>query len=262
MTRTLPASTRGSNAWAELLDSLRRLDRRLLLGLDVDGTLAPIARLPELARVPRRTLGLLEKASRARGVSLVVVSARPLAALRRMIPLPRLRRVGQSGLEGWLAPPATLRSAWRASCRDLARRIEPVAASAPGAFVERKGLTIAVHDRAVSAKRLPALRRSLRRVAPSARALGFRVIGGNRVTEFIPHGYGKGRALRGAITRLRPHVAIYCGDSDGDEEAFAALRAGDISIRVGPGPTRATYRVADVAGVARLLDAVARIRNR
>jgi trehalose 6-phosphate phosphatase len=117
-------------------------------------------------------------------------------------------------------------------------------------------MTFAVHHRAVRPPALPGLEASLRRFAALARAEGFSVARGRRVTEFLPRGIDKGRALR-AIRRLaRPDVVFYFGDSPGDEPAFASLSRGDFGVRVGMGPTQARYRVGAPRDVDRFLRAV------
>ena len=136
-----------------------------------------------------------------------------------------------------------------------------VAADYPGSWVERKGLSVGIHDRPVPPSLLPPLRRAVARVAPLARRLGFRAVPGSRVTDFIPAGVDKGTALRGIARGYPPGSVLYFGDSGGDEPAFRAMRHADFSVRVGPGPTRARYRVGDLRGVTRVLAEVVRQRT-
>ncbi|HYE03510.1 MAG TPA: trehalase-like domain-containing protein, partial [Phycisphaerales bacterium] len=46
-----------------------------------------------------------------------------------------------------------------------------------------------------------------------------------------------------------------------DEDAFSVLRGPDVGIKVGPGPTRAAYRVGDPVQVARVLARIAELRE-
>jgi trehalose 6-phosphate phosphatase len=91
-------------------------------------------------------------------------------------------------------------------------------------------------------------------------ALGFGVALGRRVTDFVPAGYHKGRALREVRLRIRPDVVFYFGDTASDEPAFAMLPPGDFSVRVGPGSTTARYRVRGPREVTRFLRALVRLR--
>jgi trehalose-6-phosphatase len=73
------------------------------------------------------------------------------------------------------------------------------------------------------------------------------------VTDFVPRGYDK-RYVIEALRRGAPRApAIYFGDSDADEPAFAALGPDDVPVRVGSGKTRARYRARGPADVARFL---------
>jgi len=246
--------------WERVLAALRSEDR-ILIGLDLDGTLAPIVRRPELARVPPRTLRILERAVHARRVRIAIMSARSFAQMRSLLPVRGLLRIGQYGLEGALAPPVRQRSRIRASCRQLARELARVAAGVPGAWIERKGFTVALHDRAVTPARLGSLRRAVSRTFSMARALGFLPTPGSRVTDFVPVGFDKGAALRGTVARYRPKTVFYFGDSSSDESAFRRMGRGDFPVRVGPGATDARYRVADVRGVTRVLSMVVLLRT-
>jgi trehalose-6-phosphatase len=70
-----------------------------------------------------------------------------------------------------------------------------------------------------------------------------------------------------ALTRLRTvvgqetgadHVRVlYAGDDTTDEKAFAALGAGDLALKVGPGETVAAHRVPDADALAALLEELA-----
>ena len=230
--------------------------------MDLDGTLAPIVSRPDLARVPAETLRSIGRAARGWNARIAVVSARPDRDLRKLAPVRSLVRIGQYGLEGPLAPPRSVRMDVRRRCSRLARVLRPLVRSVPGAFLEPKGLTVAVHWRnveGISARRR--LRRSLGGIVRGeARQQRFVPIPGAEVLDFVPRGYDKGRALRALCSRLHAGVVFYFGDSAGDEPAFSALGKGDFPVRVGRSATRARYRVAGIEGVTRFLDAVAASR--
>ncbi|MGH7680945.1 MAG: trehalose-phosphatase, partial [Candidatus Eiseniibacteriota bacterium] len=246
-------------SWSRLLAALRSVEP-ILVGLDLDGTLAPIVRSPDLARIAPRTTRLLAGAVRAPGTRIAVVSARSVSAIRRLVPARGLIRIGQYGLDGLTAPTALVRSTLRDACARITRELRPVAEMIPGAWIEEKGLSVAIHDRAVSHQHIPSLRRALKPIAIRARLAGFRAVLGRRVTDFVPVGFDKGKALRALIVAFRPATTFYLGDSAGDEPAFRVLRRRDFAIRVGPGRTRARYRVGDLRGVTRVLTAIARLR--
>jgi trehalose-phosphatase len=248
------------HSWSRLRDALPARGA-VLIGLDLDGTLARIVDHPGRATVLPRVLRLLEKSVQARRTRVAIVSARSLAAMKHLLPISGLHRVGQYGLEGALAPPAERRSSLRRQASKLAQHAAEEVAPIPGAWVEPKGLTFAIHDRAVAPARRAALRRIVRRLIAEARPLGFRPMLGSRVTDFVPAGFNKGTALERIIRMFRPDLTLYFGDSPSDEHAFRVLGSGDFPVRVGPGPTRAPFRVRGPDDVARVLSAVVRLRT-
>jgi trehalose 6-phosphate phosphatase len=250
---------RGRTAWARVRAVLQARDRALLVALDLDGTVAPIAPHPDLARVPRSALRAIERAAGCRDVKIAIVSARPRSDLKRLVPVRGLILVGQYGLDGPLAPPRRLLTRFVRGCARVTRALRTRVRSIPGAFLEPKGLTVAVHSRQVkgrSARRL--LLEGLLAVAShEAEEEGFVPIPGVEAMDFVPRGYDKGKALKALLARIGPDAVVYFGDSEGDEPAFAVLGAKNVSVRVGRGATRARYRVAGIQGVTRFLDAVA-----
>ena len=244
---------------------LRDVDHPVLVVFDVDGTLAPIVPRPDRARIPAATLRLLGLAARARNVAVAVLSARTRRDLARMVPVRGVRRVAQYGIGSVVGVSARRRSAWRRSAEALATRLTSVAEGRRPAYVERKGVTVALHDRGVSPGTLRSIRLALRPVEAAARALEFTPVRGTRVTEFIPRGHGKARGLRALLDKRGAFAArtvFYWGDSEADEPAFAALGRRHLSIKVGPGPTRAGHRVDGPRDAARLLASVVNFRGR
>ncbi len=241
---------------------LRAEEIPLLVAMDLDGTLAPLAPRPALARVPAATLRSMVRAARAGNARIMIVSARPERDLRRLAPVRNVLRIGQYGLDGPLAPPVGVRRGLRRRCARLTRALRPLVRSVPGALLEPKGYTVAVHSRNVKgAKARRKLRIGLESIVRGeARKERFVPMPGAEVVDFVPRGHDKGRALRQLRSRLHTSVVFYFGDSAGDEPAFSALGKGDFPVRVGRSATRARYRVAGIEGVTRFLDAVAASR--
>jgi trehalose-phosphatase len=224
---------------------------------DFDGTLAPLVTRPDRVRVPAETMRAIEDAARLPNVRIAALSARPMRDLARYLPVRRVLRVAQYGLEGGDAPTPDRKRRIQSGVATLRGWLEPLAAAHRGAWIEDKRLTIALHYRAVSAARRGALARALRRLGPRIKKLGFHPEPGRMVLDFVPSGYDKGRALRTLARRVRPAVMFYFGDTAGDEPAFAALARSGFAVRVGPGPTKAPYRVRGPRDVARFLRALA-----
>lgn len=206
--------------------ALRRLVRgRVLLAFDFDGTLAPIVRDPEAAAMRPRTAARLAEVARL--YPCVVISGRARADIGKKVARIPLRAVfGNHGMEPWRGLAAAQRrvARWRAQ---LAVRLPRV----PGVVVEDKGASLAIHYRRAAA------RGTVRRLVLDAVAglRGARIVAGKMVVNLLPDSApNKGTAVLHLCRRLRCTAAIYVGDDDNDEDAFAlAGQAPLLGIRVG-----------------------------
>jgi trehalose-phosphatase len=78
-------------------------------------------------------------------------------------------------------------------------------------------------------------------------------------------GWNKGHTVRWLLERYSSASAlpIYIGDDTTDEDAFAALPADSITVRVGGHPeTCARFWVPDIAAVRRMLSTIHELRSR
>jgi trehalose 6-phosphate phosphatase len=223
--------------------------RRALLAFDYDGTLAPIVRQRGRARMRARTRRLFERLARL--YPCVVISGRARADVRR-----RLRGTGVRGVVGnhGIEPSRATRRVsaqvrrWRPV---LARRL----AAAGGVEIEDKRYSLAVHYRGSRDKR-SARAKVLDAVAPLLEA---RVVGGKHVVNVLPSDAPhKGQALERERRRLRCAKALYVGDDETDEDAFALGRAGRLlAIRVGRRRgSAAAFYLSDQREVDLLLEAL------
>jgi trehalose 6-phosphate phosphatase len=206
-----------------------------VVGLDFDGTLAPIVDDPARAHIhPDAREVLVALAEQVRAVA--VVTGRPA---RQVLDLGGLEEVGaavgdagkelyvfgQYGNERWSStrrrivsprPPAGLSS----FLRDLPRTLRR--ADAADAFVEDKGLAHAVHTR-----RLPDPDAAYERLLPALRDLagrnGLVLEPGRQVIEVRAPGMDKGRAVRTLAEEVGAGAFLFAGDDLGDVEAFEAV---------------------------------------
>lgn len=206
-----------------------------VIGLDFDGTLAHIVEDPDAATIhPGARRILLDLAGEVAAVA--VVTGRPaqqaidlggfeklgdaLEAADR-----HLYVVGQYGNERWsssdrqiqsAAPPAGL-AAFEEELPGVLERV-----GAAEAFVERKGLAVAIHTR-----RLPDPQETFERVLPELRDLAERhdlsVEPGKQVVEVRGAGTHKGHAIRELVADTGVSGFLFAGDDLGDIEAFEAL---------------------------------------
>jgi trehalose 6-phosphate phosphatase len=93
---------------------------------------------------------------------------------------------------------------------------------AAGAWVEEKGLAVAVHTRRLDDPQA-AFERLLPVLTESARSHGLEVEPGRSVIEVRAPGMHKGAAVRALTDELGARAFVFCGDDLGDLEAFKAV---------------------------------------
>lgn len=221
---------------------------------DYDGTLAPIAERPSAARMRRSTFRLLLDVARL--YPCAVISGRARADIAaRLADVPVLSVAGNHGLEPWENHPHDAADVQR-WVTYLQRRLAHWA----GVHVEDKRYTVTVHYRR-SVNR-PRARRAVIDAVTTLR--GVRVISGKMTVNLIPKGAPhKGTALEQARRRFACDTAIYVGDDETDEDAFAAASARRLlAIRVGrASSSRASYYLRNQREIDRLLAALVNLRR-
>jgi trehalose 6-phosphate phosphatase len=247
-----PASAAGRAGLAALLAD----PGRALIGLDFDGTLAPIVPEPADARALPAATAAVSRLARLVGTVAVITGrpARDAARFASLDDVPGILVLGHYGRQRWSdgqltapPPPAGLADA-RAQLPGVL-----VASAAPeGTWVEDKGDALAVHTRR-TAEPLQALELLSEPLADLAAQTGLAVEPGRMVIELRPPGADKGQALRTLAGQRPPSAVLYCGDDLGDRPAFEAvaqLRADGIpGVVVCSGSTE----VADLAAAADLV---------
>jgi trehalose-phosphatase len=245
---------------ARVARAARRRGAARTLLLDLDGTLAPIVATPDAACVPAATLDALRRLI-GNGWCIAIVSGRPAPEVSRLVPLPGIKVFGSHGLEGRWSGGARIRvsPALRRRLADVARSAEHLAATTPGAMVERKPAGVAIHDRNVSPQGMRQWRRRLARWLGGLDLDGLEHLRGKRVLELRPVGVHKGLVAAGAPRRagaaVPDHSLVAIGDDRTDEDLFRGLDGQGLAVRVGrPGVrTVAQARLASPAAVQRFL---------
>ena len=196
-----------------VLDELIGLERPLLVALDVDGTVAPIVRNPDLARIPERVLALLQHLARAPDLELALITGRDLPSLRRMEQLEGIWRAVEHG--GLVLAPGetpTKRHLDPAQREALHRFAEWVDANAPDAFIEYKPQAIAVHVRGIAEVDPERAERVLVEADVLAERLGLHVRRGKALREAEAVHHDKGRALEEIRRRSGARSVFFVGD--------------------------------------------------
>jgi alpha,alpha-trehalose-phosphate synthase [UDP-forming]/trehalose-phosphatase len=222
------------------------LARHTPLGIlcDLDGTLVPFARTPDEARPDEEAVALIDMIAAQPGVTLAIVSGRPKAWLEAFFTRPNVFLVAEHGaarrgLGAW----ANVGEIDPAPLDDLASKLEAVARRHPGALLERKQTTVALHYRQVQRGRRGELLIEAYGIIDAfvARHPAFERLEGVLVTEIRPASVRKSsavpwmRELAGKNARL---LAI--GDDVTDEHMFRVLDGTDESIVVRTAEKRRT----------------------
>jgi trehalose 6-phosphate synthase/phosphatase len=230
------------------IQRLRGARRRVLL-LDYDGTLVPIAPVPDLATPHGELLELLRALATLEQTQIHIVSGRARDWMERWLSAVPARLHAEHGFwsrqqDGWAAN-APLETAWKPAVVDIAHAW---ARRAEGALVEEKQTGVAFHYRCVAPAQADALVPGLRAaLAPLVASLPIELLDGRCVLEVRPRGVNKGQVvdrLLGEGVLLPGTVLLAAGDDVTDEEMFRRLPGEAITIRVGHGPSEARCRVA------------------
>lgn len=230
----------------------------LLVAADFDGTLAELVDDPASAVLHPTAAAALTVLCACARTFVIVISGRSLAELRpRFAHLPALELFGSHGNEPL---PSAATDVDLQRYNRLSRVLSGIAQHAEGAWVESKPLSLVLHFRAVSPARREELLHMLGVFIPPA--FVERAIVGRDTVEYLFADSDKGRALRRAIECHNPDSAIFFGDDVTDEAAFAALRPGDISVKIGPEPTLGAHRVQNVAEAIATLETLAELRSK
>lgn len=252
------AQTVSSNEVITGLSEKLRTAPQLLLLLDYDGTLVPFASTPQLAAPDPELKKLLKALAGRPGTTVHVLSGRTRETLERWLgDLP----IGLHAEHGfWSRMLAS--GPWEkldGQPLEWKQRVMPVleqfTAATPGSLIEEKTAGLAWHYRMVDPefgvlhanKLVPKLEQELE-------GLPVEVLPGDKVIEIRARGINKGVIASRLISSRRGSLRVVAmGDDQTDEDVFAALPPGAISVHVGPRPSRAEYRLADIAAARNFL---------
>ena len=219
--------------------------------LDIDGTLVDIADTPDRVSADPQLLDTVRSLHGAAGGALALISGRTVASVDALFAPLRLPIAGQHGAERRDAAGVTHYHPHCAAQLDaLRRRVTEWAVGLPGLLVEDKGMSLAVHYR-----QAPQLAGEVRRVLRECieRTGGaFGLQPGKMVLEVRPAGKDKGTAIAEFMSEppFSGRIPVFVGDDITDEHGFAVVNhLGGHSVKVGPGPSAARWRMHDVAAV-------------
>lgn len=224
-----------------LLEGLMRLDRPLLVALDVDGTISPIVPDPDRAEIPARTIEILRALAEAPGIVLALVTGRDVSSLRRMEQLEGIWRAVEHGGVVLAPGEAPGRRELTSSQREALERFRDWAdTSAHGAFIEHKPQAVAVHVRAIAASDPSRAERLMDEADALATRLGLHVRRGKafREAEAVPG--DKGHAVHAIFERSGARSVLYIGDDITDFPAIEVASERGVGVFVRSSEQRGT----------------------
>jgi alpha,alpha-trehalase len=233
------------------LPLIRRLAsrKRLVICLDYDGTLSPIVERPEDAVLSDETRSAVMTLAARHPVA--VVSGRDLEDVRRLVAIPRIFYAGSHGFELFTPDGRRIVSdevmAYLPLLEATQRKLEAAVRDIPGATVERKRFSVAVHYRNAPASREDEVRRIAENCLEESPEL--RMTPGKKVFDFQPRlNWDKGKALLWMLDMQGldscATLPLFIGDDVTDEDAFREVQERGIGIIVREEPRTTTARYA------------------
>ena len=245
-----------------LPDVLERLSRAtsLLIACDFDGTLAPIVDHPRDVVPHRTSLTALRTLAAMPNTHVVVISGRPLDDLADHIPTKEnIHLVGSHGAESSGLPPIELNQSDLKIRDELKQLVADLVDKYPGSLAEPKPYGVAFHYRNVA---LDQTSTALADAIEGPGSLpGVVTLTGKMVIEFSVRHINKGVALSALRQAVGAVGLLVIGDDVTDEDSFAVAGPGDVSIKVGEGPSIARYRVETPSDVSSVLATVVERRS-
>jgi trehalose-phosphatase len=244
----------------EIADRVARRPGPLLVGLDVDGVLAPIVDHADDAVLLAGMGAAVSAVAALDDVFVAVVSGRSLAGLAQFGFGDDVEMIGSHGMETRHRPMEPLSDHERRVLADLdAAAVVAANRAGAGAWVERKPASVVLHVR--QADDTSGAIALLELAEVTRRLEGATVKAGSGVLEAFARHTDKGTALTALASALGAATTVFLGDDLTDEEAFAHLSPDDVAIKVGDADTIAPHRLRDPGAVLTFLQALPTTRT-
>jgi trehalose 6-phosphate synthase/phosphatase len=252
-----PKALNGSREARAVVRSMRDA-ARLVLFIDYDGTLVPLAPHPDLAPPDSELAQLLADLAADQRHAVHLVSGRPWPTLERWFGEVPIGLHAEHGL--WSRAPGSrewlqtvqVHDGWKEKVRPL---LDTFTRATPGSFIEEKSAGLAWHYARAEREFGPAQAHELRlHLIDLLSNAPVQVFAGERVVELREQGVSKGMIVtRCLASEPAGALSVAFGDDMTDEDLFAALPKDGIAVHVGAARTRAPWRLADSTAVRSLL---------
>ncbi|GAA1794349.1 trehalose-phosphatase [Planosporangium flavigriseum] len=224
----------------------------LLVACDYDGTLAPIVEDPTRAAPLPEAVAALRALASLPQTTVAVISGRALRDLAALSRLPsEVHLVGSHGSEFDVGFVDALAPDLQQLRGELVETLSGLVRRRPGVRLELKPASVAVHFRAAEPEVAHLVLESI--LTGPATWPGVTVTQGKQVVELSVITTNKGLAIDALRTQLSASAVVFLGDDVTDENAFAHLHGPDLGVKIGPGDTRAHFRVSGPVDAVRLL---------
>jgi trehalose 6-phosphate synthase/phosphatase len=243
----------------EIRDAYARANRRLLI-LDYDGTLVPFARRPPQAAPPTLVMDLLVALAADSRNCVALMSGRPAENLDRWFGTVRgMWLVAEHGAElkspsasAWEPLREQVPTDWKLTVMPI---LEHFVDRTPGSFVEEKKYSLVWHYRMADPEFGEWLANELVSMLEAMLAqTELRAFRGEKTVEVKPVWANKGEAFDRLLAAYAdPDFIFAAGDDRTDEDLFERLQSHAWTVHIGPGPTRASFVIADFDGLRGVL---------
>ena len=250
---------------AEQLALAMEEGRKVALFLDYDGTLREIVADPSTASPTDEMRALFDGLAAQKNVEVTIVSGRRSEDLENFLGAYSFGLIAEHGAsmrrpgsKEWEWQDEEIHHGWKGDVLRILRLYEQ---ATPGSRVEEKRTSLVWHyrqaDEEFGAWKARQLAEELAVITADAPV---RVRHGKKIVEIVSTQISKGIAVSRLLQEEGENwLALCAGDDTTDESMFALETELVLTVKVGEGPTRARFRVANPAALRALLrDTVAR----
>ena len=252
----------GTDEAQRLLADAIRTGKRVAMFLDYDGTLREFEPDPEAARPTEEIRSLFDALTGFPNVDLTIISGRKAEDLETFANHPRIGLIAEHGASlrraggtEWETLDGQISYAWKDEARPVLKLYEE---AIPGSQIEEKRTSLVWHYRQVDPEfgewKANQLAEELGAMTANT---AVQVRRGRKIVEIVSSQVTKGMAVGRYLQEQDAALALCAGDDVTDESMFALEAANLITLKIGPAPTAAKYRLADPAAFRHFLrDAV------
>ncbi len=243
-----------------ILEHLKKADQ-IAFFLDYDGTLCEFVDIPSEAVPPKETVELLKRAADLKNLDVYIISGRDAKTLEQWLFEYNTTLICEHGYryikpgdEQWQLVNEDVDLSWKSKVLET---LSVYSADVPGSHIEEKTSALVWHyrksDPKISQIKAGELIEKLQEVIKQYNAI---VRPGHKIVEVSSTSINKGKALRKFANSKSYDFILTSGDDTTDEEMFAIEDERIFSIKIGPEPTKADFRVKNPTEFRRLLNSM------